>query len=240
MRPCFTALVLCGHSLGAGVAALLALVSLFPCPSMNAFAMFSAHRACYQMWATPETCLTHKASGLPVGRRVSSYCFAPPCVVSPRLSAKAAASGLIISFVYGHDIVSRLSLGSVRDLTRGAVWLCAAENRDETRSDGYNNVTKKALKRKVGRQEEGDEEWVSSLERLASRRYVLIVGHAFASSSLPSARRSKRTCRWQTCSLPAASTGHFAMGTSTAHIGSGQAPHGAFLRRRCACSRSAT
>lgn len=115
-----------------------------------------------QMWATPETCLTHKASGLPVGRRVSSYCFAPPCVVSPRLSAKAAASGLIISFVYGHDIVSRLSLGSVRDLTRGAVWLCAAENRDETQSDGYNNVTKKALKCKMGRQEEGDEEWVSS------------------------------------------------------------------------------
>ncbi|KAI1788937.1 alpha/beta-hydrolase [Ganoderma leucocontextum] len=135
-------LVLCGHSLGAGVAALLAL-----------------------MWATPETCLTHKASGLPVGRRVSSYCFAPPCVVSPRLSAKAAASGLIISFVYGHDIVSRLSLGSVRDLTRGAVWLCAAENRDDTRSDGYNNVTKKALKRKMGRREDGDEEWFLAIRK---------------------------------------------------------------------------
>ncbi|EJF63129.1 alpha/beta-hydrolase [Dichomitus squalens] len=135
-------LVLCGHSLGAGVAGLLAL-----------------------LWATPETCLTHRASGLPVGRRVSAYCFAPPCLVSPRLSAKAAASGLITSFVNGHDIVSRLSLGSVRDLTRGAVWLCAAENRDGDKADGYSSVTKKALKWKMGRGEEGDEEWFLAIRK---------------------------------------------------------------------------
>ena len=115
------------------------------------------------MWASPETRLTHRASGLPANRRVSAYCFAPPCVVSPRLSAKAAASGLIVSFVYGHDIVARLSLGSVRDLTRGAAWLCAAENREGDKEEGYSSVTKKAFKWKVGRGEEGDEQWVRLL-----------------------------------------------------------------------------
>ncbi|TFK88081.1 alpha/beta-hydrolase [Polyporus arcularius HHB13444] len=135
-------LVLCGHSLGAGVAALLAL-----------------------MWASPESRLTHRASGLPINRKVSAYCFAPPCVVSPRLSARAAASGLIVSFVYGHDIVSRLSLGSVRDLTRGAAWLCAAENREGDKAEGYSSVTKKALKYKMGRGEEGDEEWFLAVRK---------------------------------------------------------------------------
>ncbi|KAI0366229.1 alpha/beta-hydrolase [Pilatotrama ljubarskyi] len=135
-------LILCGHSLGAGVAGLLAL-----------------------MWASPETRLTHRASGLPINREVAAYCFAPPCLVSPRLSAKAAASGLITSFVYGHDIVSRLSLGSVRDLTRAAVWLCAAENRDDGRADGYSSVTKKALKWKMGRGEDGDEEWFVAMRK---------------------------------------------------------------------------
>ncbi|KAI0643609.1 alpha/beta-hydrolase [Trametes meyenii] len=136
------ALVLCGHSLGAGVAGLLAL-----------------------MWASPETRLTHRASGLPINRQVTAYCFAPPCIVSPRLGAKAAASGLITSFVYSHDVVSRLSLGSVRDLTRAAVWLCAAENREGDKGDGYSSVTKKALKWKMGRGEEGDEEWFLAMRK---------------------------------------------------------------------------
>ncbi|KAI0329928.1 alpha/beta-hydrolase [Cubamyces sp. BRFM 1775] len=135
-------LVLCGHSLGAGVAGLLAL-----------------------MWASPETRLTHRASGLPINRQVTAYCFAPPCLVSPRLSAKAAASGLTTSFVYGHDIVSRLSLGSVRDLTRAAVWLCAAENREGEKAHGYAAVTKKALKWKMGKGSEGDEDWFLAMRK---------------------------------------------------------------------------
>ncbi|KAL7281997.1 hypothetical protein ACG7TL_003464 [Trametes sanguinea] len=135
-------LVMSGHSLGAGVAALLAL-----------------------MWASPETRLTHRASGLPINRQVTAYCFAPPCLVSPKLGAKAAASGLITSFVYGHDIVSRLSLGSVRDLTRAAVWLCAAENREGDKTDGYSAVTKKALKWKMGRGAEGDEQWFLAMRK---------------------------------------------------------------------------
>ncbi|KAI0922103.1 hypothetical protein AcW2_006890 [Taiwanofungus camphoratus] len=137
-------LILCGHSLGAGVAALLAL-----------------------MWADPETRLTHRRSGLPRRRLVSAFCFAPPCLTSPRLGALARESGLITSFVYSHDVVSRLSLGSVRDLKRGAMWLCKAEDagKDKEDHEGYSGVTKRALKWKAGLGEEGDEEWFLAIRK---------------------------------------------------------------------------
>lgn len=97
-------LVMSGHSLGAAVAGLLAL-----------------------MWADPTTCLTVGASGLPVGRRVSVYCIAPPCFTSAELSR--LSKRMIISLVYSHDVVSRLSLGSIRDLSRACWWL--SDGKDE-------------------------------------------------------------------------------------------------------------
>lgn len=132
-------LVLCGHSLGAGVAALLAL-----------------------MWANPRTRLTHQYSRLPQRRSVSAYCFAPPCMASTQLARLAGESGLVTSFVYGHDVVSRLSLGSVRDLTRCAAWLCQAE---VAHGEGYSAVTKRALRWKAGFRDEGDEGWFLSMRK---------------------------------------------------------------------------
>ncbi|PFH50559.1 hypothetical protein AMATHDRAFT_75541 [Amanita thiersii Skay4041] len=126
-------LVLCGHSLGAGVAALLGL-----------------------MWADPNTCLTVPSSGLSVGRRVYVYCFAPPCLTDADLNR--LADRLIVSFVYSHDIVSRLSLGSVRDLRNAAMWLCEAEATTDD-EEGWSAVTKLARKWKAdgdGQQEEMD------------------------------------------------------------------------------------
>ncbi|KAF9242949.1 hypothetical protein BU15DRAFT_60231 [Melanogaster broomeanus] len=64
-------LILCGHSLGAGVASLLAL-----------------------MWADPITCLTIPSSGLPVDRSVSVYCIAPPCLADAALSRLASKLSL--------------------------------------------------------------------------------------------------------------------------------------------------
>ncbi|KZT66992.1 alpha/beta-hydrolase [Daedalea quercina L-15889] len=132
-------LILCGHSLGAGVAALLAL-----------------------MWANPYTRLTHQHSGLPRRRMVSAYCLAPPCLTSPALGKIAADSGLIVSFVYSTDIVSRLSLGSVRDLTRCAAWLCKAE---DEHGEGYSKVTKRALRWKSGYGKEGYSEWFLAMRK---------------------------------------------------------------------------
>ncbi|QRV72315.1 Lipase (class 3) [Ceratobasidium sp. AG-Ba] len=114
-------LILTGHSLGAGVASLLAL-----------------------MWADPLTGLTVRRSGLPSHRRVTAYCFGPPCVMSAHLSK--LAKSIVTSFVYSHDIVSTLSLGSVRDMQRAAAWLCAG-----TGEESVGNVLSKATRRRFGR-----------------------------------------------------------------------------------------
>ncbi|KAI0027926.1 hypothetical protein K488DRAFT_80930 [Vararia minispora EC-137] len=131
-------LVMCGHSLGSGVAALLGM-----------------------MWADPSTCLTVRSSGLPIGRRVSVYCFGPPCLTDARLSAHSA--NLITSFVYSHDVVSRLSLGSMRDMNRAAAWLCAAQA--EGRAEGYAGLTRRALKARAGFGADGDAIWFLSVRK---------------------------------------------------------------------------
>ncbi|KAH9978235.1 hypothetical protein BGW80DRAFT_1286519 [Lactifluus volemus] len=136
-RPVFTAveealsrnpgyeLVMCGHSLGAGVAGVLGL-----------------------KWADPKTCLTVRSSGLPVGRRVSVYCFAPPAAYDPRLCE--LSNKLITSFVYSHDLVSRLSLGSLRDMSRAA---------------GYSGITRRALRHKMGFGSRDDPVWFLSIRK---------------------------------------------------------------------------
>jgi len=147
-------LVLCGHSLGAGVAAILGMT-----------------------WADPTTCLTVHSSGLPIGRRVYVYCFAPPYATltsslshitltrafppSSLTDAKLSrlATNLVTSFVYSNDVVSRLSLGSVRDLRNAALWLCEAEagkhgngeNGEKLQQDGWSAVTNRAKRWKESR-----------------------------------------------------------------------------------------
>ncbi|KIJ19785.1 hypothetical protein PAXINDRAFT_160496 [Paxillus involutus ATCC 200175] len=126
-------LILCGHSLGAGVASLLAL-----------------------MWADPTTCLTVPSSGLPVDRSVSVYCIAPPCLTDAALSNLAL--NLIVSFVHSDDIVSRLSLGSVRDIRNSALWLCDANDRGG--GEGYSVVTQKTRQWKSGNGSPEDLQWL--------------------------------------------------------------------------------
>lgn len=131
-------LVLCGHSLGAGVATMLGL-----------------------MWADPDSCLTVAASGLPINRRVFVYCFAPPCIVDSDLSRDA--SKLVVSFVYSHDVVSRLSLGSVRDLKNAASWLCDAEEANQ--GEGHSCLSDRAKAWKAGDGGPEDPAWFISMRK---------------------------------------------------------------------------
>jgi len=134
-----------------------------------------------KMWADPNTCLTVKSSGLPVGRQVQVYAFAPPYVQAfscplmdnqldmtlffllYRALTDAAlsrlTSKLVVSLVYSHDIVSRLSLGSVRDLKNAAMWLCEAEAGNAV--DGWSAVTTRAKRWKNGTGSKSDMDWVS-------------------------------------------------------------------------------
>ncbi|KAG9317063.1 hypothetical protein JVU11DRAFT_1250 [Chiua virens] len=131
-NPGYAELILCGHSLGAGVAALLAL-----------------------MWADSTSCLTVPSSGLPVDRPVSVYCIAPPCLIDADLSR--LASKLIVSFVYSDDVVSRLSLGSVRDIRNAALWLCEAN--ENGGREGYSVVTHRTSQWKSGAGSPEDMHW---------------------------------------------------------------------------------
>ncbi|ORX80120.1 alpha/beta-hydrolase [Basidiobolus meristosporus CBS 931.73] len=100
-------LVLCGHSLGGGVAALLSILWSVKVPSHSLI---------------EENCfVTSSGSGLPPGRVVHCFTYGSPCVVSLNLSKEC--SGLVTSIVNHYDIVPCLSLGLLKDFKNVAMSL---------------------------------------------------------------------------------------------------------------------
>lgn len=110
-------LVITGHSLGGGVAALLAI--LLATPSATFMRDRPADHQDHSDISTPF--VTSLASGLPPGRPIHCYAYGPPAVAS--LDLAKYAQGLISSVVHGTDIVPCLSLGCLRDLRNVAVTL---------------------------------------------------------------------------------------------------------------------
>ncbi len=115
---------LIGHSLGAGVVALLAL-----------------------LWGSPLTGRTRPDSGLG-DRNLHAYCYAVPCVMDAKLGEHCHR--LITSFVSSWDLVSRLSLGSVTDIRNVIAWLCKWES-DSTEDFNSNDFIRKTFEHQVGR-----------------------------------------------------------------------------------------
>jgi hypothetical protein len=90
----------------------------------------------------------------------SFYFKFTPCARSfTDASLSRLADKLIVSFVYSHDVVARLSLGSVRDLKNAALWLCEANETKEA-GDGYVAVTTRARQWKAGHGTADDMDWV--------------------------------------------------------------------------------
>ena len=125
------------------------------------------------MWADPKSCRTVREGGLLPGHAVQVYAFAPPygfrmnpanlaekslprCILDSKLSK--LCSSLVRSFVYSNDVVSRLSLGSVRDMTSAASWLCDADERGN--GEGYTGIVRRALVQKAGYGDIGSLDWV--------------------------------------------------------------------------------
>ncbi|KAJ3225469.1 hypothetical protein HK099_006742 [Clydaea vesicula] len=105
-------LILNGHSLGAGVASLLALIWSEKLPeNTNNF--------------TPH--ITSSKSKLPPGRPIHCYAYGVPCVASYELSLYS--SGLITSVINGDDLVSTISIGLVRDLKAVSLHLLDEKNK---------------------------------------------------------------------------------------------------------------
>ncbi|KAB8336774.1 hypothetical protein FH972_021083 [Carpinus fangiana] len=110
-------LVLCGHSLGGGVASVLAIILAQP----NGNKLFGD--SAFVTSLQPER-MKEIANGdlgqtvvpdftLPPGRPIHVYAYGPAASVSPDL--QQATKGLITSIVHGNDAVPFLSLGTLRD-----------------------------------------------------------------------------------------------------------------------------
>ncbi|KAG1452238.1 hypothetical protein G6F56_007872 [Rhizopus delemar] len=128
-------LVICGHSLGAGVASLLSI-----------------------LWSerSPHHFITSATSGLPSGRPIHCYTYGSPCVMSLALSDYC--QGLVTSVVHGFDIVSSLSLGLLKDFKNIAVSLYEeGQVADEMFSRIIYNCQKRRANETTREQEENDQ-----------------------------------------------------------------------------------
>lgn len=121
--------VLCGHSLGGGVAALLATMIAEPSSALTGTSFVTAS---YQPRPQPRLITvdsetsndasppteTPPSYDLPPGRPIHVYAYGPPAVMSPFL--RLATRGLITTIVNGSDIVPSLSLGILHDMHTAA------------------------------------------------------------------------------------------------------------------------
>ena len=113
-------LVLCGHSLGGGVAAILSILLSTP-TSRGGF-------------VTSNTIF--QDVHLPEGRPIHCYAYGSPACVCSKL--RIETRGLITSVVYGRDIVPSLSFGMIRDFH--SVALAFKEDRHGIRHEIYTTV----------------------------------------------------------------------------------------------------
>ncbi|KAI9817571.1 MAG: hypothetical protein M1827_001183 [Pycnora praestabilis] len=112
-------LVLCGHSLGGGVAAILAILISEPDANIDCTSALFTTRSQSRPSLRLNSCSSNSSNfavdhlHLPSGRPVHVYAYGPPATVSPSL--RLATRGLITSVVNGQDVFPSLSLGTLRD-----------------------------------------------------------------------------------------------------------------------------
>ncbi|KAL9539198.1 hypothetical protein MBANPS3_010409 [Mucor bainieri] len=172
-------LVLCGHSLGAGVASLLSVLwseeklhflsrrmmasqdphsDTPPRTFLDSFAAASIKKVSCPF-------VTSELSGLPAGRPIHCYTYGSPCVMSLELSHYC--SGLVTSVVHGNDIVSGLSLGLLKDFKNIAVSLHEDSHvTDEILSrviGHYQHGSKSAANQQQQHSEEDEDQWFWAL-----------------------------------------------------------------------------
>ncbi|KAK5999057.1 KCCR13L-like protein [Cladobotryum mycophilum] len=121
-------LVLCGHSLGAGVTSLLGV--MLSEPNAEGPGFVTSAEPYTGKYTSHEASVDGKLSSirLPAGRRIHVYAYGPPGVMSPSL--RKLTRGLITSVVHGNDLVPHLSLGLLHDFQ----GLSLAFKRDENRT----------------------------------------------------------------------------------------------------------
>ncbi|OAA74938.1 Lipase, class 3 [Akanthomyces lecanii RCEF 1005] len=119
-------LVLCGHSLGGGVTALLGVMLAEANPNGPGFV--TAPEASFRKMLTDSTAKEskHNHTIIPAGRRIHVYAYGSPGVMSPKL--RKITRGLITTVVHGDDLVPHLSLGILHDFQALALAFKNKEN----------------------------------------------------------------------------------------------------------------
>ncbi len=110
-------LVMCGHSLGGGVTALLAILLSEPSLDSSSGAFFTTTNCAAQFLLPSPTnskSSAPQALHLPAGRSIHVYAYGPPATMSQSL--RLATRGLITTVVNGQDLVPHLSLGILHDM----------------------------------------------------------------------------------------------------------------------------
>ncbi|KAI8801364.1 hypothetical protein BJ742DRAFT_837731, partial [Cladochytrium replicatum] len=105
-------LVLCGHSLGGGVAGMVSI-------------LWSKYASSPD---SPTTHVTSERSGLPINRPIHCYAYGTPSSVSADL-ANGYCPGLVTSVINGDDLFPSLSLGIVRDFKMMSTVLLDPDNK---------------------------------------------------------------------------------------------------------------
>ncbi|KAI8997273.1 hypothetical protein BDB01DRAFT_830875 [Pilobolus umbonatus] len=145
-------LVICGHSLGGSVASLLCV-------------LWSEKKEIEKEVVIPSTFadidmpsfVTSPNSGLPAGRPIHCYSFGSAAVMSVEFSNYCA--GLVTSVVNNYDVVSGLSLGTLKEFKNVATNLHAD-------GDVAEQIIKRSIKKfRIGKNEssEEDDEWFLSI-----------------------------------------------------------------------------
>ena len=165
-------LVLCGHSLGGGVASLLAIMISEPNgidPSTSTFVTLNpAPRTPLLITSGfgPTQSNPPTPSLLPSGRPVHVYAYGAPASVSPSL--RLATRGLITTVINGQDLVPYLSLGLLRDMQ--AVALAFKTDTSNAKGEVRNRVwaalsgglTERIYGSQPGLENEQDDQWAYS------------------------------------------------------------------------------
>lgn len=195
-------LVLCGHSLGGGVTALLAIMISEPSPSGTSFLTSSSlsyeqPRLLDSVSEFPVTAAPQQT--LPSGRPIHVYAYGPPATISPSL--RLATRGLITTIVNGQDLVPHLSLGILHDLQAVALAFktddsgAKGEVRKRVWEGLLGTLQDKWYQKESGStpQEERGDEWAhSALKTLRASMLsakLLPPGEVFVVESMPVLRR---------------------------------------------------
>ncbi|KAI0401640.1 hypothetical protein F4802DRAFT_418017 [Xylaria palmicola] len=191
-------LVLCGHSLGGAVTALLGVMLAEPSASGVGFLTSAADHPKLLSDGGPSGSTTHIC--LPSGRPIHVYAYGPPATMSPSL--QKATRGLITSIVHGNDMVPFLSLGVLHDVQALALAFKTDNNEAKAEvkrrvweglcsglADKWYNSTK--------RSNEDDEHWafvaLKTLRASMMSPKLLPPGEVFKIDSTPVMRRDAFT-----------------------------------------------